>query len=69
MYKDVRLPRDALFSDISAKFQENETENLGSGEHEKDQEQAAPAMDASVSALEISVGKATAPVPKTVEIM
>lgn len=54
--KDVRLPRDALVAQVSAKFQAESDGDVTAEEGE------------GVSALEITVAKSVPPEPKTIEI-
>lgn len=71
MSKDVRLPKDALLSEISAKFEAEDTveteKNVESGETSG--EAPASTGGGGVSSLEVTVGKAVPPQPKQVEIM
>lgn len=75
VYKDVLLPKDAILSDISAKFkaepQEEHEGNVKKGDAAAEGEGASadvggPGM---VSGLEVTVGKAAPPQPKSVDIV
>lgn len=61
MYRDVRLPNNALLSNISAKFDLEQQETSSEGEKSS--------KEGRVSSLQITVGKATPPEPKLVDIM
>lgn len=63
LYKDVRLPKDALFSEISAKFEAEGKHGEGG-----DEASSSTAVEDGVSGLEISVGRAVPPQPKRVDI-
>lgn len=67
--KDVRLPADALFSEISAKFEAEEEGEEGSKGKETGSEEVVAAVVGGVSGLKVSVGKALPPQPKRVNIM
>lgn len=83
-YKDVRLPRDALFSEISAKFEtEQETKELNDDSTSKEEgrdgikggaEEDVVTSNNSiggtlVSGLEVTVGRVVPPQPKRIDIM
>lgn len=58
--KEVRLPRDAVLSDVSARF---EAEEARGGE------ESPAASEVAVSGLEAVVGRADAAEPKQIEIL
>lgn len=60
-FKDVRLPRNALLSEISAKFQAEPESEQGEGER--------AVIGAGISGLEITVGKVVPPAPTVIDIM
>lgn len=64
-FKDVRLPKDALFSEISAKFEAEQ------GNESNDKQGAGESSTAGqgVSSLEVTVGKVAPPEPKRVDIL
>ncbi|CAN0373955.1 unnamed protein product [Pylaiella littoralis] len=89
LYKDVRLPKDALLSEISAKFETEQEHNEGQSANSRIKEEgrdgvegaattaAADEVDAtktriggaSVSGLEVAVGRAVPPQSKRIDIM
>eukprot|EP00752_Nemacystus_decipiens_P005348 g4849.t1 len=72
IYKDVFLPKDALIEDVSAKF-EAEQQGEEKSDSKDDVEEEADANKASgadaVSGLEVTVGRAAPPQPKTIDIL
>lgn len=73
VYKDVRLPKDAILSDISARFiPEHQDEHLGdrkkgdAGKAERASDDVGAA--GMVSGLEVTVGKEAPPRPKSIDI-
>eukprot|EP00903_Cladosiphon_okamuranus_P010944 g10336.t1 len=73
MYKDVSLPKDALIEDISAKFQaeqqQDETENNQKQGVNEEAVACNVAGGDAVSGLEVTVGRAVPPQPKTIDIL
>ncbi|CAB1117150.1 unnamed protein product [Ectocarpus sp. CCAP 1310/34] len=73
VYKDVVLPKDAILSEISAKF-EAEQHRDGKGTIEEEGEEATAGgggatKEGAVAGVEVTVGKASPPQPKHVEIL
>lgn len=73
VYKDVVLPKDAILSEISAKF-EAEQHRDENGNAEEGGEKATAggggtAKEGAVAGVEVTVGKASPPQPKNVEIL
>lgn len=58
--KDVRLPLDAVLSEITAKFQADDSE---------DENQGVPMSKRGVSSLEVAVGRAVPQQPKHIDIL
>ncbi|CAN0132485.1 unnamed protein product [Ectocarpus sp. 8 AP-2014] len=73
VYKDVALPKDAILSEISAKF-EAEQHRDEKGNAEEGGEKATvggggATKEGAVAGVEVTVGKASPPQPKNVEIL
>lgn len=67
VYKDVVLPKDALLSDVSAKFEAEQLRD--DGKKDADGASSNDAGVGAVSGLEITVGKVVPPQPKTIDIV
>ncbi|CAN0186556.1 unnamed protein product [Ectocarpus sp. 8 AP-2014] len=73
VYKDVALPKDAILSEISAKFEaEQHRDEKGNAEEEGEKATAGgggATKEGAVAGVEVTVGKASPPQPKNVEIL
>ncbi|CAN0017910.1 unnamed protein product [Ectocarpus sp. 4 AP-2014] len=73
VYKDVVLPKDAILSEISAKFEaEQHRDEKGNAEEGGGKATAGgsgPTKEGAVAGVEVTVGKASPPQPKNVEIL
>ncbi|CBN80281.1 expressed unknown protein [Ectocarpus siliculosus] len=73
VYKDVALPKDAILSEISAKFEaEQHPDEKGNAEEGGEKATAGgggATKEGAVAGVEVTVGKASPPQPKNVEIL
>ncbi|CAM9777478.1 unnamed protein product [Ectocarpus fasciculatus] len=74
VYKDVVLPKDALLSEVSAKFEVEQHRDDKKNNAEEGGEKAmasggGAAKEGAVAGLEVTVGKSAPPQPKNVEIL
>lgn len=66
VYKDVFLPKDALLSNVSAKF---EAEQLQGGDKKDEGASTKDAGTGAVSGLEVTVGRVAPPEPQSINIL
>ncbi len=68
IYKNVFLPKDALTSEISAKFEAEQSDEKEGSKEEGGVARGAE-REGAVSGVEVSVGRAVPPQPKNIEIL
>ncbi|CAM9733792.1 unnamed protein product [Ectocarpus sp. 12 AP-2014] len=73
VYKDVVLPKDAILSEISAKFEAEQHRDEKGNAQERGEKATAgdggATKEGAVAGVEVTVGKASPPQPKNVEIL
>ncbi len=69
VYKNVFLPKDALTSEISAKFEAEQSDEKEGSKEERGGVASGAEREGAVSGVEVSVGRAVPPQPKNIEIL